>query len=53
MKKFKAVVVLIGILGLTACASYQTEMNANVPNEHDNPTDQVVAPSNNADVNMN
>lgn len=46
---------LIGIFaGITSCASYQTDMNANIPNENDVPLKTNMPPmGSNSDSNMN
>lgn len=44
--------LLLMISGLSACASYQTEMGNQLPNEHDIPIDQSMPANNDSSVNM-
>lgn len=53
MKKIKFVIIVASIIGLNACASYQTDMNANVPNENNPPVSKSMAPAASDDINMN
>lgn len=47
-------IILLGLaLSLNACATYQTDMNSDIPNENDNSINSNMPPLENSNINMN
>lgn len=50
--KGRLTAIFLAVLSLAGCASYQTDMNANVPNQNDVPLSTSMPPVPTANVQM-
>lgn len=53
MKKYFGLMLIIcGVLSLSACSTYQSDMNNPLPNEHNAPLNQTMPANNDSSVSM-
>lgn len=53
MQLFKRILLIIGVLGLYACANNQTNMGENVPNENNTSIDNSMSAPTDSTINLN
>lgn len=53
MKKYLSLaIVILGSLWMSACSTYQSDMNNSLPNEHNVPLNQTMPANNDPSVSM-